>query len=260
VKFSNSLDITSLELMYTYRPYPLKWGSMNLYGGLRHFDVRDSFGFTGISYGNPTQIIVGGSTSTSSDDTSTSTDTTTDTTDDDDDEDTTLDIANLMTTIRARVKNQITGPQVAARIERRLGRWTCSAEGRLLAGFNKQTSTVSGKFASQFIDAGSVDLDGDGQVAPYKMIAFTNRPQAFYHRSSRDVFSPAFELKLNLRWQWTDYVGFNVGFNSTIIDNVGRGADVIDYRFNSDGSLFNIRKSDRTLTAYGLNFGISVRR
>ncbi|MDR1477865.1 MAG: BBP7 family outer membrane beta-barrel protein [Planctomycetaceae bacterium] len=252
VRYSSSIDILSLELMYTYRPYPLKWGTLNLYGGLRYFDVKDSFGFTGISYGNPTEIISTGSTGTSSDDSSSS-----DTSDDESNDD--IDITNLTTTIKARVVNQITGPQIGAKIERRAGRWTYGAEGRLLAGFNKQTSTVSGKFASQFIDAG-VDVEGEGQVAPYKMIAFTNRPQAFYHRSKRDVFSPAFELRLNLRWQWTDYVGFNVGFNSTVIDNIGRGADVIDYRFNPDGSLFNIRKSNTTLTTYGVNFGVQVRR
>ncbi|MDR1485665.1 MAG: BBP7 family outer membrane beta-barrel protein [Planctomycetaceae bacterium] len=260
VKFSNSLDILSLELMYCYRPYPLKWGEMNLFGGLRYFDAKDNFNFMGISYGNPTEITVSGGTSTSdTSDTDTST-TDTDTTDTDSEEETTTAIANLTTNINARVKNQITGPQVAAKIERRVGRWSYGAEGRLLAGFNKQTSTVSGKFASQFIDPGAVDATGDGQVAPYKIIAFVNRPQAFYHRSSRDVFSPAFELKLNLRWQWTDSVGFNVGFNSMVVDNIGRGADAIDYRFNADGSLFNIRKSKTTLTTYGVNFGISVCR
>ncbi|MDR0391376.1 MAG: BBP7 family outer membrane beta-barrel protein [Planctomycetaceae bacterium] len=255
VKFSSSLDILSLELMYNYRPYPLKCGELNLYGGIRYFEANDNFNFTGISYGNPTAIVVSGS-SDSDTSTSTSTDTTTTSSDDDD----VPDITNLTTTINARVKNHITGPQVGAKLERRVGRWTFGAEGRLLAGFNRQTSSVSGKFATQFIDPGAVDLTGDGQVAPYQVIAFVNRPQAFYHKASRDVFSPAFELKLNVRWQWTDAVGFNVGFNSTVVDNIGRGGDVIDYRFNSDGSLFNIRKSNRTLTTHGVNFGISVRR
>ncbi|MDR0391809.1 MAG: BBP7 family outer membrane beta-barrel protein [Planctomycetaceae bacterium] len=249
VKFSSSLDILSLELMYNYRPYPIKWGELNLYGGIRYFEAKDSFNFTGISYGNPTQIVVDGSADSG-------TDTNTSSNNDDD----IPDITNLTTSINARVKNQITGPQIAGKLEHRSGRWTFGAEGRLLAGINKQTSTISGKFASQFIDPGAVDLTGDGQVAPYKMIAFVNRPQAFYHRSRRDVFSPAFELKLSMRWQWTDAVGFNVGFNSTVVDNIGRGGDVIDYRFNPDGSLFNIRKSNRTLTTYGVNFGISVRR
>jgi hypothetical protein len=255
VSFSNSLDILSLELMYSYRLYPFKWGEMTLFGGLRYFEAKDSFNFTGISYGNPTQIVVSGGDSGSSDDSSDS-----DSSGSSDDDKEESDSSNLMTTINARVKNQITGPQFATKIERRVGRWTYGAEGRLLVGFNRQTSTISGKFASQFIDPGTVDATGDGRVAPYRIIAFTDRPQAFYHRSSRDVFSPAFELKLNLRWQWTDSIGFNIGFNSTVVDNVGRGADVIDYRFNSDGSLFNIRKSNTTLTTYGVNFGISVCR
>ena len=50
------------------------------------------------------------------------------------------------------------------------------------------------------------------------------------------------------------------GFNSTIFDNIARGADIVEYKIYDDGTLFGFRTSKTTVITYGFNFGLDIRR
>jgi hypothetical protein len=100
----------------------------------------------------------------------------------------------------------------------------------------------------------------------------------------KTVFSPGVDLQLSAKWQWTDAVGFKLGFNSSIFNHVARSSDIkvitdtYSYFNNSNigsngvaepqsdqtertrSTVTDIGKSSNTVTAYGISFGIEIRR
>ncbi|MDR1964848.1 MAG: BBP7 family outer membrane beta-barrel protein [Planctomycetaceae bacterium] len=270
----NSVDIMSLELMYTYRTHPFKWGDLEFLAGARFWDFDDKMTFLGQGYETPYYE--------------------SDPFDDDDDNNNNNDDesgygqagmsnSNSLgawtvladTKITGQVRNRIIGPQFGVKVQRRNARWTFGAEGRFMAGINNQSQTVSGYLGSNFINPelvpqiGSSGSDSGGTsngtvqdhgVLPYIPIGIHHSAQTFYHHRNKTYFSPGFELQLSAKWQWTDAVGFKLGFNSTIFDNIGRGAEVIEYKIQDNGQLFGLKVSKTAVITYGVNFGLDIRR
>ncbi|MDR1268301.1 MAG: BBP7 family outer membrane beta-barrel protein [Planctomycetaceae bacterium] len=258
---SNSVDIMSLELMYTYRPHPFKWGDMEFLAGARYWDLDDQLTFLGQGYADPyynVDLFENDDNNNNDDDNyglqgnSNSND---------------VGVATVLadTKIVGQVRNRIIGPQFGVKFQRRNARWTFGAEGRFMAGINNQSQTVSGYLGSNFVDPTLVpqtsilEVQQSG-VLPYIPIGIHHNTQTFHHHRNKTYFSPGFELELSAKWQWTDAVGIKLGFNSTIFDNIGRGAEVIEYKIHENGQLFGLKVSKTAVITYGVNFGLDIRR
>lgn len=270
---TNSVDIMSLELMYSYRTHPFKWGDMEFFAGARFWDFDDKMTFLGQGYEDP---YYNSDVFEDEDDNSSSSD--------EDNSGQGMSNSNSLgawtvladTQITGQVRNRIIGPQLGVKFQRRNARWTFGAEGRFMAGINNQSQTVSGYIGSNFINPelvpqiGGSTADGNSGgtngplqqqgVLPYIPIGLHHSAQTFYHHRNKTYFSPGFELQLSAKWQWTDAVGIKLGFNSTIFDNIGRGAEVIEYKIHDNGQLFGIKVSKTAVITYGVNFGLDIRR
>ena len=101
----------SAELMYTYRPHPFTWGSMELLAGVRYWDFEDTFSLRA----GPSETSV-------------------------------LTFASAFTrmAVNADANNCVFGPQVGLKLFRHNARWTFGAEGRLTAGINSQHIKIRG--------------------------------------------------------------------------------------------------------------------
>ncbi|MDR0336182.1 MAG: hypothetical protein LBI18_03730 [Planctomycetaceae bacterium] len=276
---SNSVDIMSLELMYSYRAHPFKWGDMEFFAGARYWDFDDQLTFLGQGYADPYYEVdpfedVNNNNNNNNNN----------------NEDNYglpgMSNSNSLgawtvladTKITGQVRNRIIGPQIGVKLQRRNARWTFGAEGRFMAGINNQSQTVSGYLGSNFINPELVPQIGgsttsnnnnnnsgngtlqDHGVLPYIPIGIHHNTQTFHHHRTKTYFSPGFELQLSAKWQWTDAVGIKVGFNSTIFDNIGRGAEVIEYKIQDNGQLFGLKVSKTAVITYGVNFGLDIRR
>ncbi|MDR2755677.1 MAG: BBP7 family outer membrane beta-barrel protein [Planctomycetaceae bacterium] len=277
---SNSVDIMSLELMYTYRTHPFKWGDMEFFAGARYWDFDDKMTFLGQGYEDPYY-----SSDPFEDDNSNNNNNNNNNNNDSNYGQPGMSNSNSLgawtvladTKITGQVRNRIIGPQFGVKLQRRNARWTFGAEGRFMAGINNQSQTVSGFLGSNFINpelvpqiggstTGSTGTTGvsstvqDHGVLPYVPIGIHHNTQTFHHHQNKTYFSPGFELQLSAKWQWTDAVGVKVGFNSTIFDNIGRGAEVVEYKIQENGQLFGLKVSKTAVITYGVNFGLDIRR
>ncbi len=254
---SNNTGISSVELMYTYTPHPFKWGEMEMIAGARYWEMDDQMGFLGQGYD---QTILYDTTNNNNNNDTVSNPGLTDS-----DASGPLTVLST-TTIDGRVINRIGGPQFGFKVNRRNQRWTFGAEFRFMAGINSQSQTVSGTLGSDGINP-SLIYDHtilqiqQSAMKPYMPIGFIRNTKSFYHHENKTYFSPGVELRLNAKWQWTDAVGFNFGFNTMFVDNVARGANIVDYSISPDGTLFGIRGGQNdSILVYGLNFGLTARR
>jgi hypothetical protein len=265
---TNSVDIMSLELVYSYRAHPFKWGDMEFWTGARYWDFDDKMTFLGQGYEDPyyDSDIFEDDDDNSGDDNNSG--------------QPGMSNSNSLgawtvladTKITGRVRNRIVGPQFGVKFQRRNARWTFGAEGRFMAGINNQSQTVSGYIGSNFINPELVPQIGGGTgdggnallqehgVLPYIPIGIHHSAQTFHHHRNKTHFSPGFELQLSAKWQWTDAVGIKLGFNSTIFDNIGRGAEVIEYKIQENGQVFGLKVSKTAVITYGVNFGLDIRR
>ena len=131
---------------------------------------------------------------------------------------------------------------------KRTGRWWLNCEGRFFAGFNNMTAKQQGTLGSG-LDAGQQWLK-----FPIAM-----DPATFSHRSFQQEWSPCFELRAGLDFQWTKNVKLGVGWTGIWIDNVARAADMVNYTLGqSDYMGILTNKQDVFMT--GVNFSININR
>lgn len=285
-RMSNHTENWSLELMYTYRPHPFTWGSMELMVGPRYWELDDHFTFLGKG---PEPYV-----STETDDDGTATEI--------------FDPypnVNLYgpvsilaeTTVNARVTNRVIGPQFGVKFTRQNRRWTLGMEARFIAGINNQAIRTYGHVGSNYgfnADMGYLtgggDLNGDNVASgvtggetdgypashndatasdthiqqgtyPWIPIGVLQSNSYYNHKANKTYFSPVLEFRIDADWQWTDAVSLNVGFTTTYADNIGRAVRVTDYAVHSDGTIFGIRGNrNASVLVYGVNFGMKVKR
>ncbi len=278
----NSATITnrslnySLELMYTYRAHPFKWGGLEILAGARYWHLDDQFKFFGTG---PLPVV------DVDDDSSSTTVTTTYYQQNANAYGPVSVLADL--SVNARGLNRIIGPQIGAKITRKNQRWTFGFEGRFLAGINNQMLTTNGTSGSNLgwnYDMGtwpeldSSDTTGDlgiGEqgdatisegsawqgVYPWIPVGALNNTTAYSHKRTQTFFSPVVELRLDAAWQWTDAVSVTGGFTTMFADNIARGVMVNDYRINPDSSIFGIRSAhNSSILVYGVNLGLQISR
>ncbi len=162
-------------------------------------------------------------------------------------------------TWNAKADNHIVGPQIGLRWFRQTNRWTWESDLRFLAGLNVQNLKQSYSFGSNMLDANYVNTNA-GVSVPYGV------PEGMYptsgtHCATRYEWSPAVELRLNLKYQLTNELGLRVGWSGMWVDGIARASDIIDYSFR-DTQLMGIDLSQnrQDLFVHGLTFGIDINR
>ena len=168
----------------------------------------------------------------------------------------------------AEADNRVIGPQVGARWSRKTDRWTLSAEGRFMAGFNNQRVHTEGVLGSELDAANPFTWSvtppanpGDPVVGAfqYPFVPLLTEPYNFNHTRHLPEFSPAVELRLEANYQLTRAVTFKAGWTGFWMSNVARASDIIDYTI-SEASVMGIDASsnDQDILIHGLNIGLDV--
>ncbi|MDR3233529.1 MAG: BBP7 family outer membrane beta-barrel protein [Planctomycetaceae bacterium] len=267
ITLRSKTELSNLELMYSYRPHPFHWGEMELFAGVRYWGLNDKLGFAADTTGDWYYFLQDTfvdylSPASSSEDGI-------------DDEATVAKVTiSVMDDEDRDVKNRITGPQIGFNLRRTNSRWTYGADFRFIAGMNMQSFNYREK---TLVDMAFGGTHREILLLEHFSEDISQQPTVTWHKN-QTVFSPGIELNLSAKWQWTEAVGFHAGFNSTIFDNIARGADIWHtrqpYVFNT-GKIdaggnpitetrfthkFGIRDQGQAVIAYGVNFGINIRR
>ena len=150
--------------------------------------------------------------------------------------------------------NHVVGPQIGMRWFRQTGRWRLSGEGRFFAGINNQSVRQTGYLGSEL----------NGSVLVTGMPAGVN-PLGFSHYATEVEFSPAWEVRLDLHYQFTRAVSVKAGWTGFWIDSIARGSALVDYNIHDPDNNYATMGIDmtgnrQTLFAHGFNIGIEVNR
>ena len=187
--------------------------------------------------------------------------------------------------------NHIVGPQVGARYTISSNRWRFTGEGKYFAGFNRQNiygyGTLGLKAMSDTAssgssngnnnnnnnnnntnnnnnnsNSGSQNTSATGGIQSYTPIGTV--ANAFNYSKHYNAYSNGIDGKLEATWNWTEAIGFKVGYEMLYLDNISRASAVNDYRINEDGSIFGVktRKKDRNFETFvhGVMFTLMVNR
>jgi len=153
-----------------------------------------------------------------------------------------------------RAENHIVGPQVAVRWFRKQDRWTWSAEGRFFAGFNSQNIRQRVGLGGDLVPpAGTTTITGPVPGLPLAM-----GPKNYNHTAHANEWSPAAELRVELTYQLTRAVSFDVGWTGLWIDGIARGSNMIVYELPGMG--IDMANNRQGTFVNGINIGVSVNR
>ena len=87
---------------------------------------------------------------------------------------------------------------------------------------------------------------------------------AFNYSKHYDAYTNGVDAKVEAAWNWTEAIGFKVGYEMLYMDNIARATAVNDYRINEDGSVFGVKKNkkDRNFDTFvhGVMFTLTVNR
>jgi hypothetical protein len=139
-----------------------------------------------------------------------------------------------------RVENHIVGPQIGLRWFRKASRWTCSTEARFFSGFNQQSIKQRGLLGDKMnpLDVRRYALEQEDVAADAEedaLLKITNMsPTAFSHDRRFHEWSPAAELRVDLKYQLTKSVSTGAGWTGIWIDGIARAPNTIDYVLGQD--------------------------
>ncbi|MCL2119430.1 MAG: BBP7 family outer membrane beta-barrel protein, partial [Planctomycetaceae bacterium] len=260
INFENTTVTTKVEhwvidAVYTYRLHPTRFGHFDMFGGIRYMEVDDSLIFLG--EGSPWKGVERVDDPNSNELTGSA-----------------FGVGSVLGDSRWDFKadNHIIAPQIGGRWTRTNNRWTLSAEGRFIAGFNQQNLRSKGSVGTYYNDfnqdiftsgAASTFLNYmEGEVYPWTPIGLVNSGRSFNHSKTHHAFSPGVEVKVNANWQLTNAVGINFGVTGMWVDEIARGSKINDYTIFNSGQLFGLKNSGFSDSAlmYGINFGVTVNR
>jgi hypothetical protein len=161
-------------------------------------------------------------------------------------------------------ENHIIGPQIGGRWFRKDGRWTLSAEGRFFAGLNMQNVRQYGLLGSELnapqpYNFGFPRPPGVGSNYPY--VPLLREPYHFDHKVSLPVWSPGGELRLDLMFQVTDAVSFEVGWTGLWLGGIARASAMPNYVISNGGTMeINRGENRQDVFINGLNVGLKINR
>ena len=172
-----------------------------------------------------------------------------------------------------KAENHIVGPQAGIRyIKKCAGRWSLIADTKFLAGFNTQNLKSEGIMGSRTAgynpqelsvvgSTGSDDiLQGTGKI-PWVPVGIMQNGREFRHTKTNTEFSPIIDFGLKAKWQFTDAIAFDIGYQGMYMDKTARASLVNSYEIDANGNIFGINDDVNQATwVQGVNFGISINR
>jgi hypothetical protein len=136
--------------------------------------------------------------------------------------------------------NQIVGPQVAVNWTNRRQRWTLTADGRFMFGYNTADWDQRG-------------LMGEGLIPGALNQPLYARPTAFAHGLQEREFSPVAEMRLQARYHVTTAFSLKAGYTGMFVGNIRRAATSVHYKLPD----FGYRDSGtQDLLVNGLDLGV----
>ncbi|HUT91969.1 MAG TPA: BBP7 family outer membrane beta-barrel protein [Thermoguttaceae bacterium] len=158
-----------------------------------------------------------------------------------------------------RVENHVVGPQVGLRWYRTGNRWTWSTEARFFSGFNQQNIKQQGLLGEHLNPQGVIDAalddDQEGVLKISNMAA-----SAFSHDRRFHEWSPAAELRVDLKYQLTRSVSAGVGWTGIWVDGIARAPNTIDYILGQNTVMGINDQNHEDFLAHGLNFRVELNR
>lgn len=143
-------------------------------------------------------------------------------------------------------ENHLIGPQAGVRWFRKCGRWSFSTEGRFFAGFNGQNIHQRGTLGTDLVPPG-------GQNLPLAMAA-----TSFSHTNHVNEWSPAADVRVDLKYQLTRAVSLRAGWSGMWMDGIARASNLINYEVSTMGIEMAHNRQD--IFVHGPSFGIEVNR
>ncbi len=267
----SKVNTWSVEAMYNYRFHPFRRGTLELLAGVRYTQFDTRFTFFGhantentSSYDITEVEILETNSSANVDNATTSTS----------QEYGSYDYENSSTVgadlgysdWNFEANNHIVGPQVGVRYTISNNRWRFTGEGKYFAGFNRQNIYGDGTLGLKAMTGGesgtNLDMSETGGVPTYAPL--NTIQNAFAYSKHYDVYSNGVEGKVEAAWNWTQAVGFKVGYQMLYMDNIAHASATNDYRVNEDGSIFGVKKNkgDRNFDQFvhGVMFTVMINR
>lgn len=233
LRVENKTGVYGVEAMRLWR---LDWsprgGVWELFGGIRYLDIDDTFSVTGtVDNLNPQYAM------------------------------------NPLgdTRISTNAVNHILGGQFGSRWSKQTDRWQFSIETRFFAAANFQNVRQSGTFGSNNNTVVPTD-DGTGtntNVTP-AFVPFRDEvvnmqlPHTFSSSFNGATFTPAGELRFNLKYQVFRKVYLQVGYTALYAGGIARASNMVVYQLPGLG--INSANNDKGLFMNGINFGIVINR
>lgn len=229
----NKTGVYGVEAMRLWR---LDWsprgGVWELFGGLRYLDIDDTFSVTGtVDNLNPIYAM------------------------------------NPLgdTRFSTNAVNHILGGQVGARWSKQTDRWQMSVETRFFAAANFQNVRQSGTFGSNNNTVVPTD-DGTGTgtfvtpaFVPFRdEVVNMQLPHTFSSSFNGTTFTPAGELRFNLKYQVFRKVYLQLGYTAIYAGGIARASNMVVYRLPGLG--INSANNDSGLFMNGVNFGVVINR
>jgi Putative beta barrel porin-7 (BBP7) len=148
-------------------------------------------------------------------------------------------------------QNHIIAGQLGARWFKKLGRWMLSTEGRGLVGLNCQNVHQTGTLGVGIVP-GVLDSNQPFYMGPTNVV----------HNEFIRQFTPGLELRLDARYQITRSVTFRAGWTGLWLNNVARGAEMVDYTLDPTHSWLGILRDHNkdNVLMNGLTIGIDINR
>ena len=145
-----------------------------------------------------------------------------------------------------QAENHIVGPQAGMRWFKKCDRWTMAAEARFFAGFNAQNIRQRTTLGTELVPPG-------GQNLPLAMAATSSN-----HASHTNEWSPAGDVRLDVKYQLTRAVTLKLGWTAFWMDGIARASNMIDYEVPAMG--IEMAHNRQGIFVHGPSFGIEVNR
>jgi hypothetical protein len=170
-------------------------------------------------------------------------------------------------------ENHVVGPQIGMRWFKKQGRWTISTEGRFMAGLNCQNLSQTVDMGPSLNPGPKTVVNVVNPVPPvqtvYSYIYQPFQPVTMSHATAtyvdyERVWSPAFELRVEAKYQITRSIEFKAGWTGFWIDGIARANAIIDYKVGTPAGEqplgIDSSGNQQGLFVNGLTMGFSVNR
>ncbi|MCE9604376.1 MAG: BBP7 family outer membrane beta-barrel protein [Planctomycetia bacterium] len=225
IHVENRTQVFGAEAMRLWRLDPSPRGGIwELYAGARYLDVDDTFNVEGtVDNSNPRYYL------------------------------------NPLgdTRFSTNAANHIFGGQIGSRWFRQTDRWQVSIETRFFAAANFQNVHQSGSFGSY--NNTVVPGTNPANTVPFRDEVINMQiPNTFNSAINQTVFTPAGEIRFNLKYQVFRKVYLQLGYTALYADGIARASKMVSYTLPGLGIRADQNKDG--LFMNGINIGVVINR